>query len=293
MLKKRGLLLFLSVIIGISLIGCNKEEEKNSESKSENEIKTEQSVEEIEESTELYEDVAYCENRGKDIYNAIKKPTDYKGKKFTLQGVVESTKTSDDGVQEVLVNIITDTYLYESEDGSDIWIKLNYNPDDFSGERLVEGDEIGVVAKFIDIINDEKHGDIALFDASKKMNNFDYVSIIALEEHFKSLGASTKDMGLHVVGKVNGNEELETIVQKADYDVNGMTDFPFELDEDINEDEELSNIKLFSTEKGIYWIVIPTINNINDMVLYSAEKNDEGDIEVEYKGDIILNDIEL
>lgn len=295
-MNKNLISIFMVFILSMSLYGCNSQEEKAESEISKNESSVSNTIKENINSEEtIYDKVAYCENRGVNIEDAIRTPSEYENKIFTIQGVVKESKTQDNGIQEVMLNIITDTYLYDYENGSDIWVKLNYNPDKFDGKRLVNGDEVGFVANFKGIENDPDYNDVALFEIYDKLEQFEYISIISLEEYFKSLGADTSSMKLNIVNKIDGNETLEKAVQMADYDINGMTDFEFEYDSSLNEDEDFENIKVFSSgaNENIYWLTAPTLNGINEVILYSAEIDSDGELKFEYKGNVVLDNINL
>lgn len=260
----------------ISLSGCSKtinNTELENQKTNQEQVESEQNKDNEEDNSNnfnIYDHVINIEHRGADIELAFRNPKEYKGKKFTFCGTVLKSNTSEDGIQTLKVKLDTaDTFINGNlEDGK--IVKLLYNIDDFGGERLVEDDRLSVSAEFNDIKNDTEYGDIAEFNVFARTSTMDYLSALALDNYFKSIGVDTKTIGLECEQFTN-YEEFEKIVGED------TANSEFGYDTNL--------VSVFSTNSGVYWLAFYNTSESGDygLELYSGEKDEKGNIGFTYK----------
>lgn len=314
MLKNKMLQLIMSMIlIVVILSGCSNAEDSKKVSTgvepSQNEITNQDEVtntesvdsnndedvenEDVEkEEFSIYKNIIDNEYRGKDIKEAFRNPSIYIDKDFTFLGTVLKSNTSEDGIQLITMELDTaSVFEYGENYEQGTIVKIRYDINAFGGERLVEKDRLAVSAKFKEIKNDEEYGDIAEFEALAKVSVTGYLSSLALRDYFKSIGIDIKSLDLRLENFKN-EEELAQII--------GLFSAIY---------VELEKVAIYSTNSNIYWqaeciygydidtdgygydssgiyIGVPSI------LLYSGEKNSDGDIYFQYKGSISIESLE-
>lgn len=308
MLKNKLLQLIIPMIlIVVILSGCSnaKDSEKvsigikpsedevtNTESMDSNNNENVEDEEGEKEEFSIYKNIIENEYRGKDIREAFRNPAIYTDKDFTFSGTVLKSNTSDDGIQLITMELDTENvFEYGENYEQGTIVKIRYDINAFGGERLVEKDRLAVSAKFKEIKNDDEYGDIAEFDALAKVSVTGYLSSLALRDYFKSIGIDIKSADLKLENFKNEEELAEMIgLFSASY-------------------VELEKVAIYSTNSDIYWqaqciygydidtdgygydssgiyIGVPSI------LLYSGEKNSDGDIYFEYKGSVSIDLLE-
>lgn len=313
MLKKKILQLIMSMLlIVVTLNGCSKGE---SSQKADTEIKPSnnevanienidnddnEAVENLQENKQsegvkefsIYENIIDNEYRGNDVREAFRNPSIYIDKDFTFSGTILKSNTSEDGIQLITMELDSESvFEYGENYEQGTIVKIRYDINAFAGERLVEKDRLAVSAKFKEIKNDEEYGDIAEFDALAKVDVTGYLSSLALRDYFKSIGIDIKSVDLKLESFKN-EEELSRLV--------GLYSASY---------IDLEKVSIYSTNSDIYWkaecvygydidtdgygydssgiyIGVPSI------LLYSGEKNEEGDIYFGYKGSVSIESID-
>lgn len=295
MLKKIRLQVILTtLIVMVSLMGCSKEDEtkiKDTEVNANQVQETEPTNQESEQGTEstnqeneqdefdVYEHLINIEYRGADINSAFRNPSSYTGEKFTFSGTVLDSQTSDDGIQTVIVELDTLSLLEYGEAYEEgTIIKLDYDIAGFGGQRLVKDDRLAICAEFKDIKNDSQYGDIAEFEALAVSGIIDYLSSLALNQYFKSIGVDIKNIGLHLE-EFNDYEELGEIIG-----VNTALYYG-----------EMGTSSVFSTESGVYWLASYEWLETGEygIQLFSGEKDKDGEVIFNYKEDVYFYSYEF
>lgn len=270
----------------ISLSGCSKtinNTELENEKTKQEQVESEQNKDNEQDNSNdfnIYDHIINNEYRGTDIELAFRNPVEYKGKKFTFCGTVLKSNTSEDGIQTLTVELDTaDSFIYGNLEGGKI-VKLLYNIDDFGGERLVEDDRLAVSAEFNYIKNDTEYGDIGEFNVFARTSTMDYLSALALDNYFKSIGVDTKTIGLESEQFTN-YEEFEKIVGED------TANSYFGYDTNI--------VSVFSTNSGVYWLTYFTTLETGDygLELYSGEKDEKGNIDFTYKEESYLDSYDI
>lgn len=295
MLKKLRLQVILTtLIVMVSLMGCGKEDEtkiKDTEvnanqlqetvsTDQENEQETESTDQENEQDEfDVYQHIINVEYRGSDINSAFRNPSSYAGKKFTFSGTVIDSQTSDEGIQTVIVELDTLSLLASGEAYElGTIIKLDYDIAGFGGQRLVKDDRIAVCAEFKDIKNDSQYGDIAEFEALAVSGVVDYLSSLALNHYFKSIGVDIKNIGLYLE-EFNDYKELGEIIG-----VNTALYYG-----------EMGGTSVFSTESDVYWLASYEWLETGEygIQLFSGEKDEYGDVIFNYKESVYFDSYEF
>lgn len=285
---KKKMLILLIVIIGLfSFIGCSKSNvSENSQ--------TGEKVEQEEEEFDLYGGIIDADYRGIDMDKVFRDPEDCKNKTFTFVGKVLESNTDDKNIQHVIFEIQTDMYIWgESHEEMDK-AELTYDVNSFDGERIVKDDEIFITGKFLEIKNNDEYGDLPVFDVIARGGVQYYISTMALMDYLDSTGIDLKSMNFKFVEDIKAQESLyEAIKDVIDenfgndgYENSGMS-------KDEYYDMAISNATVFSSESGVYWVIMSNMNGHYDELYIYTGKDEDGSLKLEYKSYASTQEMEL
>lgn len=261
MTKKLKIILPLIICSLLILVGCSKEETINN-----NDNVSVKEKSESEKLFNIYNDIVNCKFRTKDMESALRNPSEYEDKKFTFCGKVIKTKTDDKGIQTITV----DTYDKDNllnDTGSGRIIEVSYNPKEFDNERILEGDSIAMGGKLKGLGSSEEYGDILKFESLSTVGLMNYLSALAIDDYFNSIGVDTKSMNLELLK----TEELKNLVDKDN------------LDEYEGTSQQLALLK---TNNDTYWLCCLSVHSPDSISLMSGKKGDDGKVNFEYKDSI-------
>lgn len=87
-------------------------------------------------------------------------------------------------------------------------VKVIYKPSEFSEERILEKDTFAFSGSLVSLSNDSKHGDLLEFKRLAKLDDYSYLSCLALNKYFDTIGIGSGDMELKLIN----SEEYKTLI---------------------------------------------------------------------------------
>lgn len=276
--------MMIAMVAISTLVGCNGNEGENkkqsSVEKNLKENNEENSKEKIKAESEfnIYDDIIALEFRGVNLPEVIRNPDKFKEKNFSVLGNVISSKTTTNGIQEVVLEIIdSETAIQTESTPKRSNVKLNYNPKYFDGNRLVENDcmAFGVTLKGLE--TSEDYGDLLVFDVNASVDAMSYLSAMAIDKNFKDMGLDSKDMELKILNP-NNYEGVMSDEEVGMYNGSGQ------------------QVTVLTSKNGVYWLATVFEDSeygSSEISISTGKKDDREEVFFEHKADVQLYEMKF
>lgn len=289
-MKRNIFLILMLLLLILGLVGCGGESQNESNEGTESSEETETN------GFSVYNDIVNADYRGIDIEKVFRNPEENKDKTFTIVGKVIESNTDDDNKQHIIFEILTDMYIDGELHEDAPKAEIIYDVEGFGGERMVKDDTIGMTCTFINIKNNDKYGDLPVFNANATYGVDLYLATMSLVDYLDSTGISFEELGLNHIyyEDVKKDEKICKALKKVVAEEQGEQAYAdYGMEEEEFNDQIIANSVVFSSESGTYWVVMSNMNGHYDELYIYTGKEEDGKINLEYKSYASTQEMEL